>query len=215
MSEQYDPRAGWLALYKSDVSSEDVQGDERDMALSLDLRALRTGQRGLCTDATADQLETRPRPRYTMATLLIDLTRVAKYIRDERLRAALQEKDRRKAGEHGGIGTPATRDSIIATLFERGYLVEQGKSIVSTPTGRQFYDTLPDQAKYPDMTALWHEQQKAIQAGERDVWFSACEMAPATLSARVGNFAGDRGEAARRGIAARVSIHQRRAQPGS
>jgi DNA topoisomerase-3 len=27
---------------------------------------------------------------------------------------------------------------------------------------------LPDQAKYPDMTALWHEQQKAIQAGERD-----------------------------------------------
>ena len=40
---------------------------------------------------------------------------------------------------------------------------------MSTPTGRQFYDTLPDQAKYPDMTALWHEQQQAIQAGERDV----------------------------------------------
>lgn len=162
-------RAGWLALYKSDRGSEDAQGDERDLTLALDLRTLRTGHRGICTDATADQLETKPRPRYTMATLLTDLTRVARYIRDEHLRTALQEKDKSKQGEHGGIGTPATRDSIIATLFARGYLVEQGKSIVSTPTGRQFYDTLPDQARYPDMTALWHEQQKAIQAGERDV----------------------------------------------
>ena len=162
-------RPGWLALYKSDRGSEDIQGDERDLALSLDLRALQAGQRGTCTDATADQLETKPRPLYTMATLLTDLTRVAKYIRDDHLRKVLQEKDKSKAGEHGGIGTPATRDSIIATLFERGYLVEQGKTIVSTQTGRQFYDTLPDQAKYPDMTALWHEQQKTIQAGERDV----------------------------------------------
>lgn len=103
-----------------------------------------------------------------MATLLTDLTRVARYIRDDHLRKILQEKDKSKQGEHGGIGTPSTRDHIIVTLFERGYLVEQGKNIVSTPTGKRFYDTLPDQAKYPDMTALWHEQQKAIQAGERD-----------------------------------------------
>lgn len=46
-------------------------------------------------------------------------------------------------------------------------------------------------------------------------WFSACEMAPATLSVRVETFAGDREEAALRGIAARASIHQRKAQPGS
>ncbi|HEY0754733.1 MAG TPA: DNA topoisomerase 3 [Ktedonobacteraceae bacterium] len=161
-------RPGWLALYRSDMSNEEVQSDERDLNLALDMRALQTGQRGICTDATADQLETKPRPLYTTATLLTDLTRVAKYIRDERLRKLLQEKDKSKEGEHGGIGTPATRDSILVTLFERGYLVEQGKTIVSTTTGRQFYDTLPDQAKYPDMTALWHEQQKAIQAGERD-----------------------------------------------
>ncbi|WP_163455181.1 hypothetical protein, partial [Escherichia coli] len=67
---------------------------------------------------------------YTMATLLTDLTRVAKYVRDERLRKLLIEKDKGKAGEHGGIGTPATRDSIIATLFDRGFLIEKGKNIV-------------------------------------------------------------------------------------
>jgi DNA topoisomerase-3 len=159
-------RAGWLVLYKNDAGNEDLEGDED--ALATDLRSARAGQEGMCTDAKADQMETKPRPLYTMATLLTDLTRVAKYVRDDRLRKLLIEKDKGKEGEHGGIGTPATRDTIIATLFERGYLVEKGKNIVSSATGREFYDCLPDQAKYPDMTALWHEQQKAIQAGERD-----------------------------------------------
>jgi len=159
--------AGWRTLFKADAGNEDLEGDEDDIA--VDIRSVVTGATGDCTDAVAAQMETKPRPLYTMATLLSDLTRVAKYVRDERLRKLLLEKDKGKEGEHGGIGTPATRDTMIATLFERSFLVESGKNIVSTPTAREFYDILPDQAKYPDMTALWHEQQKAIQAGERDV----------------------------------------------
>lgn len=158
-------RPGWLTLYKNDTGNEDLEGDENDLA--MDIRAVREGQGTTCSVATAEQMETKPRPLYTMATLLSDLTRVAKYVRDDHLRKLLIEKDKDKEGEHGGIGTPATRDTIIATLFERGYLIEKGKNIVSTPTAREFYDALPDKAKYPDMTALWHEQQKAIQAGKQ------------------------------------------------
>ncbi|MDZ6456918.1 DNA topoisomerase 3 [Escherichia coli] len=157
---------GWKILYKNDAGNEDLEGNADD--IEQDLRKLRDGQAGTCTDAKAEQQETKPQPLYTMESLLSDLTRVAKYIRDDRLRKILIEKDKGKQGEHGGIGTPATRDSIIATLFERGYLVEKGKHIVSTPTGEELYDALPDTARFPDMTALWHEQQKAIQAGERD-----------------------------------------------
>lgn len=158
--------AGWRMLYKNDVGNEDLEVDENDIA--TDLRLLKLGHSGVCTDATASRMETKPRPLYTMATLLSDLTRVAQYVRDDRLRKLLLDKDKSKEGEHGGIGTPATRDTIIATLFDRGYLAEKGNNIVSTPTAREFYDTLPDQAKFPDMTALWHEQQRSIQAGERD-----------------------------------------------
>ena len=160
-------QAGWLTLYKNDADNEDLQGDEAD--LSADLRQLSAGMQGTCTDARSEKMETKPQPLYTMATLLSDLTRVAKYIKDDHLKKTLQEKDKEKAGEHGGIGTPATRDSIIATLFKRGYLAERGKQVVSTDTGRDFYDALPDQAKFPDMTALWHEQQKAIVAGDMDI----------------------------------------------
>ncbi|EOS1694667.1 DNA topoisomerase 3 [Escherichia coli] len=175
---------GWKILYKNDAGNEDLEGDADD--IEQDLRKLRDGQAGTCTDAKAEQQETKPQPLYTMESLLSDLTRVAKYIRDDRLRKILIEKDKGKQGEHGGIGTPATRDSIIATLFERGYLVEKGKHIVSTPTGEELYDALPDTARYPDMTALWHEQQKAIQAGERDTLSFVNELME-YISAEVAN----------------------------
>ncbi|WP_295448864.1 DNA topoisomerase 3 [uncultured Thiodictyon sp.] len=159
-------RPGWKTLYSNDVGNEDLEGNADDLV--LDLRALNPGQVGQCVSAEAVKQETKPQPLYTIATLLSDLTRVAKYIRDDTLRKMLVEKDKGKEGEHGGIGTPATRDTIIATLFTRGYLVEQGKSIVPTAIADEFYDALPDAAKFPDMTALWHSQQKEIQSGERD-----------------------------------------------
>ncbi len=92
-----------------------------------------------------------------MDTLLNDLTRVAKYVQNPKLRELLIEKDKGKEGEHGGIGTPATRDEILRNLLDKGFLLEKGKNIVSSEIGQQLYDALPDQAKFPDMTALWHE----------------------------------------------------------
>ena len=160
-------QSGWKILYANEVEDDKVEGDEND--ITLDIRELTAQQAGNCKEASAEKMETKPQPLYTMATLLTDLTRVAKYVRDDRLKQLLIEKDKGKAGEHGGIGTPATRDSIINTLFERGYLMEKGKNIVSTQTGQDFYDVLPDQAKYPDMTALWHEQQQSIRANKYDV----------------------------------------------
>ena len=100
-----------------------------------------------------------------MDSLLNDLTRVANYVLDANLKKVLIDKDKGKEGEHGGIGTPATRDEILKGLFERGFLVMKGKTVISTEKGRAFYDVLPDSAKYPDMTALWHQQFQEIELG--------------------------------------------------
>ena len=162
---------GWTALYQADergdLKDEGDAGDD-DAPLAIDMRSLAAGRAARCIEARAEQRATKPRPLYTIPTLLTDLTRIARYIRDDRLRKMLIERDRDKAGEHGGIGTPATRDAIIQTLYARGFLVDKGKNVVSTPLGQQLYDALPDAAKFPDMTAVWHEQQKAIQTGARD-----------------------------------------------
>jgi len=154
---------GWKSLYRSE-DLEPQEGDD-DQSVKQDLRGLLAGGEGRCSQALSVENETKPAPLYTMATLLADLTRVARYIRNDRLRVLLESRDKDKKGEHGGIGTPATRDVIIATLFQRGFLTEKGKNVVSTAQARSFYDALPDQAKFPDMTAIWHEQQRSITEG--------------------------------------------------
>lgn len=158
--------SGWKSLYRNDKGNEEVIGEVD--ALALDLTSLKVGDQGICVNSSVNPKETKPPARYTMDTLLTDLTRVAKYIRDEDLRKALIERDKNKAGEHGGIGTAATRDAIISNLFERGFLEEKGKAIVSTKSARDFYEIIPDQAKYPDLTAIWHQKQLMIESGELD-----------------------------------------------
>jgi len=52
------------------------------------------------------------------------------------------------------------------SMEKRGFIVEQSKKVISTDLGREFHDLLPESATAPDMTALWHEQQEQIRAGE-------------------------------------------------
>ncbi|MBU2708704.1 DNA topoisomerase 3 [Zooshikella marina] len=153
-------RAGWTALYKNDQDNDqlEAQGDT-----DKDLSIFKTNTEGFCTDTMVEEKETKPPARYTEATLLKDLACVAKYISDPEIKKSLIEKDKGKKGEHGGIGTPATRSTILKNLLDRGYLEKKNKKIISTKLGREFHDVLPKSAVVPDMTAIWHQQQKLIQ----------------------------------------------------
>ena len=151
---------GWLVLYKNDPDNDEL--------LQMDnnhLSDLIQGMKGVCEQGSCEEKETKPPALYTMSSLLKDLTRIAKYITDSRLMKLLQEKDKNKTGEHGGIGTPATRSAIIKNLFDRNFLTEKGKKIISTETGKGFFELLPEKTTQADMTALWHAQQKDIASG--------------------------------------------------
>ena len=106
--------------------------------------------------------ETRPLKAYTEATLISDMTKIAKYIKNPEIKNILQRKDEGKNGENGSIGTPATRASIINSLYKRGYIEKKGKMVISTKLGREFYDKLPEVLKTADMTALWWLIQEEI-----------------------------------------------------
>lgn len=168
-------RQGWGALYAGeDEAQGEKDGDDQEQGpQTADLRNLEAGQVGTCTEGKHQQRATKAPARYTTGTLLEDLASAAKYVKNDRLRKALQERDKGKESENGGIGTPATRDSLIRNLFERGYLEEIGTGkklyVRSTDRAREYYDLLPDQAKYPDMTAIWVEQLKAVAAGAMTV----------------------------------------------
>lgn len=113
--------------------------------------------------------QTKPPARYTQASLIKDMTCIAKYVKDPVIKQLLLDKDSDKQKENGSIGTPATRDGIVSTLIKRGFLKETGSGktahIESTDLGKEFYDMLPDMLKGADTTAEWWEITQNIQHG--------------------------------------------------
>ena len=157
-------KQGYKTVFDKDEADDEIKPEEE---VAMDLTALEQGREAICKEVKISKQQTRPKPYYTMATLLKDLTAVSKYVKDERIKKLLQEKDKDKKGENGGIGTPATRSEHIKKLFDRGFVAEKSKNIVSTELGRNFFALAPQILTKPDMTALWFEEQKEIVSGRR------------------------------------------------
>lgn len=158
---------GWTTLL-SGTEDNDAEDNEASSPFAA-LDGLSEGHDGYCEQVTVSKEQTKPLPLYTEATLLKDLQRVAKYVKDPKIRQLLKDRDAGKAGEHGGIGTPATRASMLETLQKRGFYSVEKKKLIPTELGLSFIGSLPEIATAPDMTALWHEQQQMIEKGELTV----------------------------------------------
>lgn len=148
---------GYLAIFK------DIRKDEPTVLADI---APGTYS-GTAAGGSVEEKETKPPARYTKATLNEDMTRIAKYVTDPRIKKLLEMKDADKKGENGSIGTSATRTSIIDGLVAKGYLSESGKKLISTPLGRELYRILPDEIKKADMTAEWWVIQEDIRSGAK------------------------------------------------
>ncbi|MCE7310347.1 DNA topoisomerase III, partial [Campylobacter coli] len=136
-------KSGFRSLWQNIDSEEEQENNENDIN---DLSILKNGDIAKCSLIQIEKKQTKPRPYYTMTTLLKDLNSVAKYVSDERIKKLLIEKDKDKKGESGGIGTPATRSNHIKTLIEREYIeVSKDKKqiIKSTKKGRDLIKLSP------------------------------------------------------------------------
>ena len=97
-----------------------------------------------------------------------------KMVDDEELREAMKEK---------GIGTPATRASIIETLVSREYIKRVKKNLVSTDAGRELIQIVADERlKSPQLTGDWEAKLKKMEQGEGDAVSFMAEVAEHTRS---------------------------------
>ena len=64
-----------------------------------------------------------------------------------------------------GLGTEATRASIMETLISQGFIRRQSRHLISTPLGRALVDALPSPIKDPAMRALWEQSLEDIAKG--------------------------------------------------
>lgn len=97
-----------------------------------------------------------PRP-YTENTLLGAMETAGRLVDDDALREALKAR---------GLGTPATRASILETLLSRGYVQREKKNLRITDLGRYLVATVADPLlKSPELTGEWEQKLKEIEAG--------------------------------------------------
>jgi len=103
---------------------------------------------------------TRPPKLYTEADLLSAMENAGRQIVD---------KEQQKALANIGIGTPATRASIIETLITRNYITRKSKALIPTDKGEKVYDLIKDQKiANVQMTAEWEMALPQIENKELD-----------------------------------------------
>ena len=142
--------SGWKILF-SKSSQEDNTEKQR-------LPAVNVNQMLQVIDTEVKSLKTSPPSHYTEGTLLTAMVNVARFVTDERLKKQLRETE--------GLGTEATRASIMKTLYDRGYIKKKGKSVIATEAGIMLIDNLPTVLKDPGLTALWEQALNKIAEGQ-------------------------------------------------
>lgn len=144
--------AGWRGIRKkfTEEDSEPIQ----------ELPELEVGDELKIKEASVVEKKTKPPALYTEASLLSAMENAGKEVDNE---------DGRKALRDIGIGTPATRASIIETLFKRDYIRREKKSLVPTDKGLQVYRAVKDRRIADiDMTAEWEMVLQKIENNEAD-----------------------------------------------
>ncbi|WP_280216255.1 type IA DNA topoisomerase [Bacteroides fragilis] len=142
--------AGWCA----------VRGERDEEEESAALPALQQGETFPLESAEPLEKQTKPKPLHTESSLLSAMESCGRNLDEAELRDSLKDI---------GIGTPATRASIIETLFSRDYVRREKKNLVPTEKGLAVYSTVKGK-KIADveMTGQWETALARIETGEMD-----------------------------------------------
>ncbi len=117
---------------------------------------LAKGQPQDVLDAEVLKKKTRAPKRLTDGTLLTAMETAGKTLDEKELSDAMKET---------GLGTPATRASIIEVLLKREYIIRNGKSLEATDKGIRLIEVVHAEVKSPIMTGQWEAYLHRIQRG--------------------------------------------------
>jgi len=167
--------AGWKAVYLNG-KPEKGAGILKPIPSSSDV---------ICFNIKKDELETKPPPRYSEATLLSAMENSGKLLEDDELAEAMKER---------GLGTPATRAAIIEKLIKEKYLVREGKELAPTGKAFELLSLLKamkiDVLASPEMTGEWEYKLSQILKGSftRDQFMNEIRDLTAQVTDRIKQF---------------------------
>lgn len=161
--------AGYLRIYQKDKSrraEDSPRGETMDQNMenseNTALLSVRKGQRLYLTGFSLKSGETAPPKRYTSGTMILAMENAGNLIEDEELRAQIKGC---------GIGTSATRAGILTKLEKNGYIANNKKTQVLTPTRLGELVTKAVSASVrqllnPELTASWEKGLSMVASGE-------------------------------------------------
>ena len=153
-------KPGWRVVFdKEPDKSEDAEtpDNSEDSENSKSLPAFVKGESGPHEPLLKEKTTTPPK-YYTEATLLRAMETAGKTVENDELREAMKEN---------GIGRPSTRAAIIEKLYQRKYIVKQGKSLRATETGINLIHLIVSPLlKSAELTGLWEKKLREIEAGQ-------------------------------------------------
>ncbi len=149
-------RPGWLAIWGKEAESDKTPDED-----SKTLVAVKPGEMVRAEHVEARGLKTRPPARYSEATLLGAMEGAGKFVEDDELREAMQEK---------GLGTPATRASIIEGLINEKYMFRDGRELIPTAKAFQLMTLLRglgvEELSKPELTGEWEYKLAQMEHGK-------------------------------------------------
>ena len=151
-------KPGWRVVFENERSQSELN-DENDAndENAKGLPSFTKGESGPHEPVLKEKTTTPPK-YYTEATLLRAMETAGKTVENDELREAMKEN---------GIGRPSTRAAIIEKLYQRKYIVKQGKSLRATETGINLIHTIISPLlKSAELTGLWEKKLREIERGE-------------------------------------------------
>jgi DNA topoisomerase-3 len=150
--------AGWRSVLNY---ADDEQKDEE----SISLPKVKKGEILPIVEKALVEKQTKPKSLYNEASLLKALETSGKEIEDEELRYAMKDS---------GLGTPATRASIIETLITRDYIKREKRNLLPTDKGLAVYEVVKDQKiAQAELTGQWEKRLEEIRSGSSVADFKA------------------------------------------
>ncbi len=152
-------KPGWRVVFDDKDDSDSTENNENteNTESTKSLPAFTKGESGPHEPLLKEKTTTPP-SYYTEATLLRAMETAGKTVENDELREAMKEN---------GIGRPSTRAAIIEKLYQRKYIVKQGKSLRATELGIDLIHTIISPLlKSAELTGLWEKKLREIERGE-------------------------------------------------
>lgn len=150
-------RQGWKVLFASEAENDPQDSPNEDDSEQTSLPKVNQGEPAQLSRPDVQDKMTRPSPHFTEATLLAAMENIARFVTEEHFKKILKET--------AGLGTPATRASIIEGAVQRGYIKREKKVLKATDKAHALISVLPPAIKSPGMTAAWEQELERIAEG--------------------------------------------------